>query len=47
MFGFDSKNVFLVVPMFFCFEMEKTKTLLFWLFEWIWSIKISKKKNKT
>ena len=31
MFGFDSKDVFLVFPMFFCFEMENTNNTFFFL----------------
>jgi hypothetical protein len=31
MFGFDSKDVFLLVPSFFGFEMEKPKNYIFFL----------------
>ena len=45
MFGFDSKDVFLVFPMFFCFEMEKTKNLVV-LFFWMDMINQDIKKEK-
>ena len=49
MFGFDSKDCFFVFRGFFGFEMEKPKNNLgcFSFFEWVWSIKISKKTKNS
>ena len=47
MLGFDSFFLNFVFPIFFGFEMEKTKNkVLFVFFEWLWSIKVAKKQKK-